>query len=94
MIDQLAQLKLRLATMDEQFRRTGRRSPHGTRDYLSWSNSFSRLLKQLGLKGQAKPTLSLGAKIAAGPATYATNASTSANASPGTKRDDATPANM
>jgi hypothetical protein len=59
MIEQAAELKLRLAVMDQDFIRTGRRSAHASRDYLAWSNSMVRLLRQLGLKGAAErgPTL-------------------------------------
>jgi hypothetical protein len=51
MIEQATELKLRLAVMDHAFIRTSRRSAHASRDYLAWSNSMVRLLRQLGLKG-------------------------------------------
>ena len=54
MIDQATELKLRLAVMDQDFIRTSRRSAHASRDYLAWSNSMVRLLRQLGLKGAAE----------------------------------------
>ena len=47
MIAQAGELKLRLAVMDQDFIRTGRRSAHASRDYLAWSNSLVRLLRQL-----------------------------------------------
>jgi hypothetical protein len=71
-IAQAAEIKLRLAVMDQDFIRTGRRSAHATRDYLAWANSFTRLLRQLGLKGTAEcaPTLAdyLAAKATKPPA--------------------------
>jgi hypothetical protein len=58
-IEQAAELKVRLAVMDQEFIRTGRRSAHASRDYLAWSNSLVRLLRQLGTHGEAEkvPTL-------------------------------------
>ena len=58
-IEQLAQLKLRLSKMDATFLETGEMSIHYSKIYLAWSNSYARLLNQLGLRGakQAAPTL-------------------------------------
>jgi hypothetical protein len=67
MVDQAAEIKLRLAVMDETFRRTGRRSAHATGDYLAWSNSFTRLLRQLGLKSPADRGPTLAEILASGP---------------------------
>jgi hypothetical protein len=50
-IEQAAEIKLRLVVMDEDFRRTGRRSAHASRDYLSWSANLVRTVARLGLKG-------------------------------------------
>jgi len=59
LIEQAAQLRLRLATMDRQFVETGAMTEHSSRTYLAWSNSYSRLLRQLGLAGakERPPTL-------------------------------------
>jgi hypothetical protein len=65
MIEQAAELKLRIAVMDQDFIRTGRRSAHASRDYLAWSNSLVRLLRQLGLKGQDERAPSLSDYLAA-----------------------------
>jgi len=54
LIDQLVQIKLRLAVMDRRFAETGAQTDHDSRVYLAWSNSFGRLLAQLGLQA-AKP---------------------------------------
>jgi hypothetical protein len=59
MADVAAELKLRIAVMGEEFRRTGKRAPHASRDYLAWSNSLTRLLKQFGMKGAPAPVPTL-----------------------------------
>ena len=58
-IDQLVQLRLRLAVMDRRFAETGGQTEHGSRVYLAWANSFSRLLRHLGIDGAkaAPPSL-------------------------------------
>lgn len=58
-ITQAEQLKMRLVAMDEHFIKTGAHSLHSARDYLSWSNSLVRLLRQLNLKGVTAPQESL-----------------------------------
>jgi hypothetical protein len=59
LIEQAAQIRLRLAMMDKQFAETGEMVEHNSRVYLAWSNSYARLLRQLGLKGTSEkaPTL-------------------------------------
>ena len=59
LIDQAVQLQLRLALMDAEDTGNGAMSDRNARQYLAWANSFSRLLRQLGLKGpaQQQPTL-------------------------------------
>jgi hypothetical protein len=64
-IAQAAEIKLRLAVMDQEFIRTGHRSLHASRDYLAWSNSLVRLLRQLGLKGAPAPVPTLAGYLAA-----------------------------
>jgi hypothetical protein len=64
-IAQAAEIKLRLAVMDQEFIRTGHRSLHASRDYLAWSNSFTRTLRQLGLKGAPAPVATLADYLAA-----------------------------
>lgn len=51
LIEQAAQLKLRLKKMDQAFAETGAQTEHSSRVYLAWANSYSRLLRQLGLQG-------------------------------------------
>jgi hypothetical protein len=65
MITQAAELKLRLAVMDQEFIRTSYRSAHASRDYLAWSNSMVRLLRQLGLEGAAERVVPITETLAA-----------------------------
>ncbi len=64
LIEQAAQLALRLAAMDRKFAETGGQTEHDSRTYLAWSNSYSRLLRQLGLKGAAERPKSLADHLA------------------------------
>jgi hypothetical protein len=59
LIEQAVQLRLRLAVMDSKFAQTGSQTEHDSRTYLAWANSYSRLLRLLGMKGPAPkvPTL-------------------------------------
>src|SRR3954452_7335580 len=60
MIDQIIQLKLRLAAMDKRFAETGARTDHDSNVYLAWSNSIVRLLRDLGaakVKGRSPPSV-------------------------------------
>lgn len=72
MISQAAELKLRLAVMDADFIRTSYRSAHASRDYLAWSNSLVRLLRQLGLHGAIERPPSLAELLAQAPPRPAT----------------------
>ncbi len=58
-IDQLVQLRVRIATMDRAFAETGDTTGHDTKTYLAWANSYARLLRHLGLKGVAERPPSL-----------------------------------
>ena len=53
LIEQIAQLQLRVAVMDRRFAETGAQTDHDSRTYLAWANSLSRLLRQLGVKARA-----------------------------------------
>ena len=59
LIEQAGELKLRLAVMDAEFICTGHRSLHASRDYLAWSNSLVRLLRQLGLESATERPASI-----------------------------------
>jgi hypothetical protein len=64
-IDQLVQLRVRIATMDREFAETGDMSAHASKTYLAWANSYARLLRHLGLKGVAERPPSLADHLAA-----------------------------
>ena len=64
LIEQLVQLRLRLATMDRRFARTGEMTAHDSRTYLAWANSFSRVLTRLGVQGPADRPPSLADYVA------------------------------
>ena len=58
LIDRAAQLTLQVALMDEKQATAGLTERDGTQ-YLAWTNTLTRLMRQLGLKGiaQRAPTL-------------------------------------
>jgi hypothetical protein len=64
-IDQLVQLRVRIATMDREFAETGDTTGHDTKTYLAWANSYARLLRHQGLKGVAERPPSLADHLAA-----------------------------
>ena len=58
-IEQLVQLRLRLAAMDQKFAEAGM-TDVDSRTYLAWANSYARMLRLLGLQGASQrsgPTL-------------------------------------
>lgn len=56
LIEQLVQIKLRLAVMDRKFVETRAKTDHDSRTYLAWANTYGRLLERLGVK-DASPAL-------------------------------------
>jgi hypothetical protein len=68
LVEQLLQLKLRLAMMDHAFIEAGGKlAAHDSRTYLAWSNSLVRGLRELGLDAIARETpLSLADALRAG----------------------------
>jgi hypothetical protein len=74
LIEQAAQLRLRLAVMDRKYAEGGTLTDHDSRVYLAWSNSLSRLMRQLGTKAAPKPAPSLSdidwSAIATGPFSF------------------------
>jgi len=64
LIAQATQIQMRLSAMDEAFAERGDQSAHDSRVYLSWANSLSRLMRQIGLKGGAAKGPSLSEYIA------------------------------
>lgn len=55
LIDRVAQLTLRIATMDRKFAETEVQTEHDSRCYLAWTGSLSRLLRDLGLAAAPPP---------------------------------------
>jgi hypothetical protein len=67
LIDQAAQLRLRLAIMDKKFADTGDFTDHDRRSYLAFANSLTWLIHTLGLRNAAKEKApSLSEYLAAG----------------------------
>jgi len=64
-IDQLVQLRLRLAKMDRRFAETGDQTEGGSKMYLAWANSYSRLMFRLGIDGAKAAPPSLASLFAA-----------------------------
>ena len=83
LIDQAAQLRLRLACMDRKFAESGTFTEHDSRTYLAWSNSYTRTLLRLGVTGAAERPLSLADALAAAAAARATSAPSAPHAAPG-----------
>jgi hypothetical protein len=50
LIEQLAQIKLRLAVMDRKFVNTRAQTDLDSRMYLAWANTYSRMLVRLGVR--------------------------------------------
>jgi hypothetical protein len=71
LIDQAAQLRLRLACMDRKFAESGAFTEHDSRTYLAWSNSYTRALAQLGMKSAEAKGMSLTERLAAAAAARA-----------------------
>lgn len=51
LIERAVMLTVQLARMDGKSLKEGAMSEHASREYLAWSNTLTRLLRQLGLKG-------------------------------------------
>lgn len=54
LIERACQLQIRLAMMDRAFAASGVQSDHDSRTYLAWSNSLTRTMRELGVKGVAE----------------------------------------
>jgi hypothetical protein len=57
LIEQLVQIKLRLAVMDRKFCETGAQTDLDSRTYLAWANTYGRMLHRLGLQPSRQPTI-------------------------------------
>jgi hypothetical protein len=65
LVERCVMLSTQLARMDAKSLRDGAMSGHAVREYLSWNNALSRLLRQLGLKA-APPRAKTLAEVRAG----------------------------
>jgi hypothetical protein len=65
LIERAAWLTLHVAQLDAKATATGGMTDHSARQYLAWSNSLTRTLRQLGLKGAAERAPTLAEVIAA-----------------------------
>ena len=63
-IERCAVLQLQLAMLDAKHA-AGNFTPYDQREYLAWTGAFTRLLRQLGLKGAAERAPNLREYIAA-----------------------------
>ena len=59
LIEQLVQIKLRLAVTDRKLCQTGLQTNHDSRTYLAWANAYARSPRQLDMEGvkRRRPTL-------------------------------------
>ncbi|MCO6415137.1 hypothetical protein JYK14_02960 [Siccirubricoccus sp. KC 17139] len=64
LIDRCAQLSLHLALMDSELAAGKALGEAAGRQYLAWTNSLSRALRQLGLKEAPRPSKTLQQHIA------------------------------
>jgi hypothetical protein len=60
LIEQAAQIRIRLAALDRRYAETGAMTEHDGRTYLAWCNTYARLMTRLGLKraGETEKDLS------------------------------------
>jgi hypothetical protein len=53
LIERAVMLTVQLSRMDTKALRDGAMSDHASREYLAWSNTLTRTMKALGMKGPA-----------------------------------------
>lgn len=64
LIERAVNLTVRIAAMDQRFAETGTQTEHDARTYLAWSNTLTRTMRHLGLKGAAAAAPSLANYLA------------------------------
>lgn len=64
LIERSCQLSLQIALLDEKHA-TGGLTSHDQREYLAWTNTLTRLMRQLDLGAPRKPARSLSDHLAA-----------------------------
>jgi hypothetical protein len=65
LIERAVMLTVQLARMDAKSLSEGAMSGHATAEYLAWSNTLTRTMKALGIKGASERTPSLQDYLAA-----------------------------
>lgn len=65
LIDAASELKLKIAVADQRFVEQGAMSQHARNEYLAFVNSYSRLLRQLGLEAAASRVVPITETLAA-----------------------------
>jgi hypothetical protein len=92
LIEQCAQLRLRLAVMDRAFVESGSvMTSHDSRTYLAWSNSYSRTVRLLGLNAAAEKPATLADYLASKAVTPRASAGHTTAGAPPTQIPSATP---
>jgi hypothetical protein len=79
LIDTLCALKVKIEVFDRRFIESGGMSAHDRREYLSFVNSYGRLMRQLGTKAVAPRGPSLAEYLAEKAAKPASNATIAAS---------------
>jgi hypothetical protein len=64
LIEQIEQIKLRLALMDRKFVQTGEQTECDSRTYLAWANTYGRLLERLGIQAPSPKLRQAPAELA------------------------------
>ena len=64
LIERAAQLTLQIGMLDAKQADGGALTEHDARTYLAWTNTLTRLMRQLGMKGTAERQRSLAEHIA------------------------------
>lgn len=65
LIDRAVQLTLHVARLDIRLAERGEMSEHAAREYLAWSNTLTRTLRELGLRPAAERAPSLAEHLRA-----------------------------
>lgn len=66
MIERAVMVKFHLLALDEKvLKAAGSMTEHDTRQYLAWTNTLTRLMRDMGMRGKAEKAPSLADHIAA-----------------------------
>jgi hypothetical protein len=64
LVEQAAQLRVRIALMDRKFATDGKQTDHDSRTYLAWVGTLGRLMERLERMRASKPTKSPQERLA------------------------------